>query len=253
MTRDSASASKAAAATTSEGSSAANGSELAVAQLLGHLAADEDGVCAAAEVLEDAELVLDLGPARDEDERPLDVAEQPSEHLELLLEQEPRVGGKQLGHAHRGRMGAVGRAEGVIHVQVPALGKAPRALRVVPRLARVEARVLEHPHAVVRQELAQARRDRCHPERGIGALRAAEVRAHGDPGGPLVEEVAQRRQRGPDPRVVGDAAVLERDVQVRADQDVLARDLRLADGTRLPHCSPRTWKSSNRFPSGSRR
>src|SRR5207245_951114 len=53
-------------------------------QLLGHLAADEHAVGPAAEIAEDAELVLDLRPARDEHEGPLDLAEQPPEVLELI-------------------------------------------------------------------------------------------------------------------------------------------------------------------------
>ena len=60
------------------------GERIVVPQLLGHLPADEYHVRTAAQLLEDAELVLHLGAARDEHERPLDVAEQPSEHLELL-------------------------------------------------------------------------------------------------------------------------------------------------------------------------
>ena len=85
-----------AAATTSTGSSTGNEERVLVAELLGHLAADEHGVRPAAEVLEDAELVLDLGAARDEHERPLDVAEQPAELLELPLEQQPGVGRQQV-------------------------------------------------------------------------------------------------------------------------------------------------------------
>ena len=48
-----------------------------VADLLGHLAADEHAVRTAAEMLEDAELVLDLRAAGDEHERPLDLVEEP--------------------------------------------------------------------------------------------------------------------------------------------------------------------------------
>ena len=67
-----------------------------VAQLLGHLAADEDRVRPAAEVAQDAQLVLDLGAAGHEQERPLDVAEQPAEMLELGEQEQPRVRGQEL-------------------------------------------------------------------------------------------------------------------------------------------------------------
>ncbi len=60
---------------------------LRVAQLLRHLPADEHGVGSLPELAENAELVLDLRAARNEDERSLDVGEEAAEHLELLLEQ----------------------------------------------------------------------------------------------------------------------------------------------------------------------
>ena len=88
---DSASGSNAAAATTSTGSSTGEVERVLVAELLGHLAADEHGVGPPAEVAQDAELVLDLRAARDDHERPLDLAEQPAELLELALEQQARV------------------------------------------------------------------------------------------------------------------------------------------------------------------
>ena len=68
----------------------------------------------AAEVLEHAELVLHLRAAGDEDEGPLDLAEQLAELLQLALEQEARVGRQQVGDALGRRVGAVGRAERVV-------------------------------------------------------------------------------------------------------------------------------------------
>ena len=52
-------------------------------------------------------------------------------------------------------------------------GELARERRVVLRLARVEARVLEHGDALVREELPQPRRDRRDRERRIGPLSAA--------------------------------------------------------------------------------
>ncbi len=63
------------------------------------------------------------------------------------------------------------------------------------------------------------------------------MRADHDPGGPVVEEVAKRRQGGTDPRVVGDVPVLERNVEVCPDEDVLTRYVRFAYGARPPHSS----------------
>ena len=206
-----------------------------VAQLLGHLASDEDGVRAGAEVHQHAELVVDLRPARDEHEGALDVAEEPTEHLQLLLEQKPCVCREQMRYPLRGRVRSVRRAERVVHEQVPPLGEATRSLRVVLRLARIEARVLEHLEAVVRQELVEARRHGRDRERRIGALRPAEVRADGDVLRTAVEQVAECRQRRANPRVVCDLPVLEGNVQVRPHEDALAADVGVTDRARPVH------------------
>ena len=64
-----------------------------LAQLLGHLAADDHGVRPAAEVLEHGDLVVDLRAAGDEHERPRDLAEKPPEMHELVAQEQSRVGG----------------------------------------------------------------------------------------------------------------------------------------------------------------
>ena len=61
------------------------------------------------------------------------------------------------------------------------------------------------------------------------------MRADAHLGGAALEQQRERRQRGADARVVGDLAVLERHVEIRADEDGLARDVGVADGTRLAH------------------
>ena len=47
---------------------------------------------------------------------------------------------------------------------------------------------------------------------------------------PALRSSVDRRDRGPDARVVGDLAVGQRDVEVDADEDPLAGDVRVADG-----------------------
>ena len=130
------------------------------------------------------------------------------------------------------------RAEGVVDVEVAAVGELAREALVVRRLARVEARVLEHVGRARRAAALAAAlatgaiayfarsssvfgRPRCEQTRT--SARAA------------VEQQLERRQRGADPRVVGDAPVLERHVEVGADEDALPRDVGVADGSRQPH------------------
>ena len=130
-------------------------------------------------LLQDAELVLDLRAAGDEHERPLDLAEQAAEMLELGEQQQSGVGRQQVRDGLGRGVRAVRRAERVVDVEVAAVGELAREALVVLRLARVEARVLEHVDALVRQELSQPRRDRRH--RVLRAvllrLRPAEMRA----------------------------------------------------------------------------
>ena len=206
-----------------------------VTQLLCHLAADENGVRAGTEVHEHPELVGDLRPARDQDERVLDVAEEPAEHLQLLLEEQARVGREQVRDPLGRRVRSMRRAERVVHEQIPSGGEATRRLRVVRRLARIEARVLEYFDAMVRQKLAETRRHGRNRERGIGAFRPTEVRADRHVRCASLQQMSKRRQRRADPRVVGDPPVLERNVQVRPHEDALARDVRVTNRARPMH------------------
>ena len=127
------------------------------------------------------------------------------------------------------------RAEGVVHVQVAVVGELAREALVVLRLPRVEARVLEHAQALVGQELAQPRFDGAHRVRGVLPLRAAQVRADDDLCRVALEQQLKRRQRGADPRVVGDPPVLEGDVEVGAHEHALAGHVSGSDRAGAPH------------------
>ena len=173
------------------------------------------------------------------------------ELLQLALEQQARVGRQQLGDADCRGVRAMNRAEGVLDEQLVVVCQPPRELGVVGRLARVEARVLEHVEPLVGQQLPQPPGDGRHREGGVGPLRPAEVRADRDLLRVVLEQVLERRQRGADARVVGDAAVLERHVQVAAHEHALAGDVGLADGARLTH-SLRPAASRRPSPPGRR-
>jgi hypothetical protein len=140
-------------------------------------------------------------------------------------------------------------AERIVHVRVDELGHLPGEPSVVLLLARVEAEVLqdrdvagtEPPDRVHRlgigrraeprddpraPELApEGLDDGGHPELLLdGPLGPAEV--GGDHHGrAAVEQLAERGQRGADPRVVAHACAVERDVQIRAEEDAAALGL----------------------------
>ena len=81
------------------------------------------------EVLEDLDLVADLGAADDRRERLLGVLEELREDLDLALHQEARVGRQELRDADGRGVRAVGRAERVVDVDV---GVARRAASRTP-------------------------------------------------------------------------------------------------------------------------
>ncbi len=149
----------------------------------------------------------------------------------------------------------MGRAEGVVDVEIHPLGEPARGVGVVLRLAGIEARVLEHAQPVVGDELLEPRRDRRDRERRIVPLRAAEMGADGDLRRVAIEEEPDRRHSRTDSRVVGDRSVLERHIEIRANEDALAADLGRLDRARKAqsHSIGIGQLTSMRFPAGSRR
>ena len=191
-------------------------------------------------LLEHAELVLDLRAAGDEHERPLDLAEQAAEMLELVQQQQARVGGQQVRDGLGRGVRAVGRAEGVVHVEVAACGELAREALVVLRLARVEARVLEHVDPLVRAG-ARAAAPRPAPSRTSRGPPPSSAGRGASRRGPRPRRCSSRSSSvGSEARMrvsSATAAVLERHVQIGADQDGLARDVGVADRARHAHRS----------------
>ena len=188
----------------------------------------------APELPQHAQLVVDLGAAGDEHERALDLAQQLSELLELPLQQEPGVGREQLRDAVGRGVRAVRRAESVVDEEVGAVGELAPNSRVVRRLARVEARVLEHADPLVAGAARASRaRDRASsrtpgpaPSAGRGASRRHLARRRAPAGSSSVGSDARIRVSS------ATRAVLERHVQVGAHEHVLAGDVGVANGAR---------------------
>ena len=138
----------------------------------------------------------------------------------------PAYAGSSSRDADRRGVRAVRRAECVVHVEVAALGELAGEALVVLRLAR-DRSACSRARWTRSSATSSASRSRTGAIENFGAvllgLRPAEVRADAHLRAPAVEQQPERRQRGADARVVGDAAVLERDVEVRADEDDLAR------------------------------
>ena len=91
---------------------------------VGHAAADDEGVDLVEERLHDRKLVRDLRTAEDGDERTNRILDRVAEELDLLLQEEARDGGLDVvrDDGRRG-VGAVGRAERVVAVEVAVAGE----------------------------------------------------------------------------------------------------------------------------------
>src|SRR4051794_38873208 len=218
-----------------------------------HRSTDEECVGHVEEAVDECDLVRDLCPAEDHDERASRFSDQSFEHRNLALEQQAGHGRVHtLRRADRRRMRAVHRAERVLYEHVAHRRERVRQDRVVRRFARVPARVLEHEHSArlerqgglrdlqadhgrrllhrCAEQLRQARGDRRQRRRRIGLLRSAEVRAQNERAAARAQ-ILDRRQRGADARVVGDRTVLQGNVEVHSDQQPSARmDVDVANG-----------------------
>ncbi len=244
----SASSSNAEAATTSVGSTASYGSGFSSRSSSAIFPPTSTASARCPRLDEHAELVLDLRPAGDEDERPLDVGEEAAEHLELLLEQQPCVGRQQLRDARPST-----RARGAPSRTRPA--------RTDPVLLRASS---------PSRDRSSSRRDRSgcsrgHRRRSSGSSsrrRAATGRSRTRDRAPWDGRDASRRRPRPRRCRAGGAAssseawirvssaiaaVLERDVEVGSDENALARDVRSTDGAgRVLHGSSFPIRSTRR-------
>ena len=220
-----------------------------------HPAADQKPVDLAEERLDQRELLGDLRPAEDRDERVRGRIEDPREGGELLLHQEPRHRRPEMPRdAFRRRVGAVGGGEGVVHVDVAEPRERLGERGVVGLLALVEPEVLEEqelrPSAARRpgarrprptqsgargtglpEERREAARDRGQRELRLGAaFRPAEMRGEHHRPHPARPRVAEGRERRADPRVLAHLAVApERDVEVDPHEHPAVAEVEILD------------------------
>ena len=210
------------------------------------------------EAAEERELVRDLRSAQDHHERSGRVAEELRELLDLLVDEEPRVGREPLRDPNGGRVGPVDRAERLFHEEVAELGEGVGERCRIRLLPRIEPEVLEEGELAVAQGIHSLERtragdrveeghrlaeiageafgDRPKGPSGVGApFRATEVGHHDRPS-PVLPQVSERRERLEDPAVVRDLPPLVlRHVEVRPDQDSLPLDRRRGDEPLLRH------------------
>ena len=219
---------------------------------VGHAAADDDGVALVDQVVDDVDLVRDLGAAQNGDERAGRVGKRLAHDGDLLLDQEAAHSRQIVGDAGGGGVRAVRGAERVVDEDVRHVGKRLGQRGVVLGLALFKAHVLEQDGLagldlggellrvladdvlgeldLLAEQLGQALRDRRERILHIDlALRTAEVRAK-DHSCIVIEQVLDGLERSADALVIGDVAVLVlRHVEVAAGNDLLARYVDILD------------------------
>ena len=169
-------------------------------------------------------LSLTLAPPRMATNGRAGLSSRPPRTSTSLARRRPAALGQALRGADDRRVGPVGRPEGVVHVQVEALDQLVDEGGVVGLLARVEAEVLEQLDA--RRQLGQPLPHRRHRVALVGlALGPAEVGA-GHDGRPVLLQPLDRGQGGPNPQVVVDLPVRDRNIEVGAEKDPLPRGIR---------------------------
>ena len=250
---------------------------------VGHAAADQDPVGQVQQVADHGQLVRRLLAAEHHHEGPGRVGGELAQHRHLVPHQVSRGVREQQRQVVDGRVLAVHRAEPVAHVHLAEAGQPLRELAalgvVLAGLGRLKTHVLQHRDVLVAEaergvlgrgpghvggerdgaaeQLAQPRRHR--PQRRAAGRPRLERAARGpakvredDHPCPPVGQLADYRQAGPDPAVVGDLPgagfrdQVQRDIQVRPEQHAPAHDLKVVDG---PHYRSREATSAVRSTS----
>ena len=216
------------------------------AEGVGHGASNDESVSLTHEAVENLDLVGNLGAPHDHDERTGWILKLVDEILELLFDEEThRAGAEIFGHASGGGVGAVGRAEGVIDVEVAERSELLGEVGVIGLFTWVKTHVFEKEDFPVLHcgdgglgfltdavfdevngsidQLAETDRDGFERvfriRRGLGA---PEV-GHEDDLRPGLDEVFDRRDGRGDAGVVGDLElVVERHVEIDAHEDAFA-------------------------------
>lgn len=204
-------------------------------------------------MIENTDLGGNLGTADDGDEGALGLGEDAGQRVDLLLEQEAGDGRQVSGGAHDGTLGAVCGAEGIENEDVTIGSELLGDLGIVLLLTLVKTDVLENEDLarldggdslggllairvgnksnVKARELSELLGDRLEGKLGLeaSALRTAEV-AHEDDASVVLNEVVDGGQGSLDTGGVANDAILDRHVEVNADENALAVDIDVADG-----------------------
>ena len=218
----------------------AGGETLGAEEAEAHGPADEKSVGDVEEAVDQRDLVAHLGPAEHHDQRRSGASTTDRSASTSRSTRSPAADGAAARPPRRWRRGGtMHRAERVVHVGVGERGEVVGEPRIVRRSPPAPsgcsrapgprpAGAAPHPASLRPDHLGRLR-DRCIDQLGepvrtrphrrlrLAALRPAEMRAE-DQSRSLLQQQVDGGQGGADARVVGDPAVLERDVEVHAGE-----------------------------------
>ena len=204
-------------------------------------------------MIENADLGGNLGTADDGDEGTLGLGEDTGQRVDLLLQKEASDCGQVSGGTHDGTLGAVSGTEGVENEDVAIGSEGLGDLGIVLLLTLVKTDVLENEDLarldggdglggllaisvgdksnIETRELGELLGDGLEGKLGLeaGALGTAEV-AHEDNASIVLNEIVDGGQGSLDTGGVANDAILDRHVEVNADENALAVDIDVADG-----------------------
>ncbi|EGE56036.1 hypothetical protein RHECNPAF_770084 [Rhizobium etli CNPAF512] len=225
---------------------------------VGHAAADDERVDLLDEVHQQVDLGRDLGTADNCDHRADRGAEAFFQRFQLGLHGAPGIGRQVMGKALGRGMGAVSGGEGVVDINIAVGGKRLGEVGIVLFLAFVEARVFQKQditvihrgdggggglagavgrrrHGVIEHFLDGGGNQRQRQIRRRAVLRSAEM-GEQDHLGALLGQFEDRRRHTLDARRIGDLAILDRNVEVDADEHALAADVgEIVEGLECRH------------------
>ncbi|MPM50421.1 hypothetical protein SDC9_97160 [bioreactor metagenome] len=212
-----------------------------------HAAADDQRIHLAQQIVDDVQLIGHLGAAQNGDKRAHGAVDGIAKELDLLAHQVThRSGFDIIGHTDSRAVGTVRRAKRVVDIHVGKAGQLFAECGLVFGLFFAEAGILQQHHVAVfhcgngglcmlahngviigkhdrlAQQLCQTRRARSEAELRLRAVFRLAQMAAKDNLAAVCNQLFNGRQGRDDAVIVGDDAVLHRDVEIYPDKNALA-------------------------------
>ena len=225
-----------------------------------HTAADDDRVGLFDQVVDNADLVGNLGAAQDRDEGTCRLGESLAHNVKLLGNQVTGCGRKEIRKAGRGSVCAVSRSESIVDIEIRKRSKLSRKSGIVLRLFLVKTDILKHQDLAVLKsgslrlgivadhvgskynrlsdQFGQTVGGRLHGENSLRSVLRASEMGNENNFGVVLYEVGNCGKSASDTLVVCDCSCLLvlRNVKIHADDNSFTGDLQIFNSFLGDHC-----------------